>query len=70
MSRIEKTVSQEQYKKQISQERTGFDVIANIWNSARSKEASATAASALPSQRASVQAIRHTAGESKAKKTV
>ena len=35
MLRIDRIVSEEQYRKRISQQRTGFDVIEGIWNSTR-----------------------------------
>ncbi len=44
MSRIDRIVTQEQYQKQTSQQRTGFDVVAGIWNSTRREICIAAAA--------------------------
>jgi hypothetical protein len=45
MSRIERIVTEEQYEKQTSQQRNGFDVVAGIWNATHLEVCIAAAAS-------------------------
>ena len=61
MSRIEKTVSEQQYEKEISRQKTGFDVVTTIWKSARTRVAVASASGSASSQ-------RHSVGETRPKK--